>query len=134
MKWHVKEISRLTGVTAQTLYHYDRIGLLKPSLRESNGYRLYTESDLMQLQRIIALKSFGFTLAQTREVLEDAENPLLCLKSQMSVLDEKITELKKSREILRTIYKEHAHETIIPWEKTLELIQAYQPSKNGASK
>jgi predicted site-specific integrase-resolvase len=37
----VKQLSDLAGVTVRTLHHYDRIGLLKPSSVEGNGYRYY---------------------------------------------------------------------------------------------
>jgi DNA-binding transcriptional MerR regulator len=53
-QWYVKDLSNLTGVSKQTLHHYDQIGLLKPSLRLTNGYRLYSEADLLKLQQIIA--------------------------------------------------------------------------------
>ena len=46
-QWYVNELSKLTKVTVRTLHHYDKIGLLKPSLRRSNGYRLYSEADLL---------------------------------------------------------------------------------------
>jgi DNA-binding transcriptional MerR regulator len=46
-KWYVKDLSKLTGLSVQTLHHYDRIGLLKPSVRLSNSYRLYSEADLL---------------------------------------------------------------------------------------
>lgn len=38
----------------QTLHHYDRINLLKPSIRFANGYRVYSEKDLLKLQQIAA--------------------------------------------------------------------------------
>ncbi|HCK8789521.1 TPA: MerR family DNA-binding transcriptional regulator, partial [Legionella pneumophila] len=41
-QWFVKDLSQLTAVSVQTLHHYDRIGLLKPSLRLANGYRVYS--------------------------------------------------------------------------------------------
>lgn len=44
-EWYVKDLSKLTGVSVQTLHHYDRIDLLKPSVRLSNGYRIYSETD-----------------------------------------------------------------------------------------
>ncbi len=61
-QWYAKELSNLTQVSVRTLHHYDQIGLLKPSLRQSNNYRLYSEKDLLKLQQIIALKFFGFEL------------------------------------------------------------------------
>lgn len=36
-QWYVKDLSKLTGVSVQTLHHYDRINLLKPSVRLPNG-------------------------------------------------------------------------------------------------
>lgn len=44
-KWYVKDLSKITGVSTQTLHHYDRIDLLKPSIRLANGYRVYSEKD-----------------------------------------------------------------------------------------
>lgn len=68
-QWYVKDLSKLTGVSVQTLHHYDRIGLLNPSVRLANNYRLYSEKDLLKLQQIIALKYFGFGLAQIKTLL-----------------------------------------------------------------
>lgn len=48
-KWYVKDLSKITGVSTQTLHHYDRIDLLKPSIRLANGYRVYSENDLLKL-------------------------------------------------------------------------------------
>jgi len=36
----VKEVSKLAGVSARTLHHYDKIGLLSPSATTKAGYRL----------------------------------------------------------------------------------------------
>jgi DNA-binding transcriptional MerR regulator len=57
-QWYVKDLSKLTGVSVRTLHHYDQVGLLKPSIRQENGYRLYSERDLLKLQQIVALKYF----------------------------------------------------------------------------
>jgi DNA-binding transcriptional MerR regulator len=68
-RWYVKELSKLTRVSVQTLHYYDRINLLKPSVRLENGYRLYSEEDLLRLQQIVALKFFSFELAQIKQIL-----------------------------------------------------------------
>ena len=56
----VGQLAKQICLSVRTLHHYDKIGLLKPMLRQSNGYRLYSEEDLVKLQQIIALKFFGF--------------------------------------------------------------------------
>jgi hypothetical protein len=47
-EWRIKEISDLTKTSIRMLRHYDKIGLLKPSYRSSNGYRCYTAQDIME--------------------------------------------------------------------------------------
>ena len=47
-QWYAKELSQLTQVSVRALHHYDKIGLLKPSMRLPNGYRLYSEKDLLK--------------------------------------------------------------------------------------
>ncbi len=48
----VKDIVRITGVTARTLHFYDKINLLKPTRLSDKGYRTYSREDLERLQTI----------------------------------------------------------------------------------
>ena len=41
MRLKVGELARRSGLTVRTLHHYHAIGLLTPSARADNGYRLY---------------------------------------------------------------------------------------------
>src|SRR5204862_6311041 len=92
-QWYVKDLSRLTKVSVQTLHHYDRIGLLTPSLRFANGYRVYSERDLLKLQQVIALKFFGFELSQIKNLLSEEHNALKHFNSQARVLEQKAAAL-----------------------------------------
>ena len=42
----VGELAKRSGLTVRTLHHYDAIGLLTPSARADNGYRLYNREDV----------------------------------------------------------------------------------------
>jgi len=64
------EFARLAGVTVRTLHHYDRLGLLKPSGRTANGYRLYGARDFARLQQVVTLKFIGFPLKQIKDILD----------------------------------------------------------------
>ena len=66
----VREFAKLTRVTVRTLHYYDQIGLLRPSFERPNGYRVYTDADLLRLQQIVTLKFMGFSLNQILELLE----------------------------------------------------------------
>ncbi len=55
------------------LRHHDRIGLLRPvAVDARSGYRYYIADQLRRLNRVIALKDLGLTLAQVQQVLDDA--------------------------------------------------------------
>ena len=68
--YQARKFAELAGVTVRTLHHYDRLGLLKPSGRTTAGYRLYSERELVRLQQIATLKFVGFSLTQTKELLD----------------------------------------------------------------
>ena len=59
----------LVGLHPQTLRHYEREGLVVPD-RTAGGIRLYRESDLDRLRRIVALTAEGVNLAGVRRVLD----------------------------------------------------------------
>lgn len=124
-QWYVKQLSQLTKISVQTLHHYDRIGLLKPSVRLSNGYRLYSERDLSKLQQIIALKFFGFELSQIKLLLNKDLELLKNCADQAQLLEEKGQLFLRASEALKNIIAECQHDKSIHWDKTIALIEVY---------
>jgi DNA-binding transcriptional MerR regulator len=125
-QWYVKDLSNLTGVSKQTLHHYDQIGLLKPSLRLTNGYRLYSEADLLKLQQIIALKFFGFALKDIKTVLAGRVDPWDHFLKQAECLEEQAKNLMEASQALKRITAEKSSNKSIPWKTILELIEVYK--------
>ena len=68
--WSTGELAAETGLTVRTLHHYDEIGLARPSQRSSAGHRRYTAADVRRLHRIVALRGFGFALAEIGVLLD----------------------------------------------------------------
>ncbi len=66
----VGEVATLAGVTVRTLHHYDRIGLLVPSRRSEQGYRLYDYGDLERLRQIRLLRELRFSLDAIEQMLD----------------------------------------------------------------
>lgn len=123
--WFVKDLSKITGVSVQTLHHYDRIGLLKPSLRQSNRYRLYSEKDLVRLQQIIALKFFGFELSQIEKLLSGDLDILEHFTAQAKFLAEKANSLNIASQSLTSIIADCKANKSIPWENVIKSIEVY---------
>ncbi len=127
--WYVKELSKLTGVSVQTLHHYDRIDLLKPSLRLQNGYRVYSEKDLLRLQQIIALKFFGFKLSQIKELLANDAGTVKNLTNQVKFLEQKANTLMDASNILKQMVTDVVDDKSILWETIIKLIEVYRMTR-----
>ncbi len=68
----IGDFARHGRVSVRMLRHYDSIGLLQPArVDEATGYRFYEASQLARLNRVIALKDLGFTLAQVQSMLDN---------------------------------------------------------------
>ncbi|WP_025028907.1 MerR family transcriptional regulator [Caldalkalibacillus mannanilyticus] len=104
MSYKVKEVAELAGISVRTLHHYDRIGLLKPDTVNSSGYRLYSDQDLEKLQQILFFKELGFSLQETKKILENPhfdrkqafQTHLELLKKKRNRLEEMILSVTKT--------------------------------------
>ena len=66
----IGDFARLAGVTVRALRHYEAERLLAPAhVDEATGYRSYRFEQLAALDRILALRDLGFSLADVRELL-----------------------------------------------------------------
>ncbi|MFO1257542.1 MAG: MerR family transcriptional regulator [Gammaproteobacteria bacterium] len=125
-EWFVKDLSKITGVSVQTLHHYDRIDLLKPSVRLANGYRVYSEKDLLRLQQIIALKFFGFELTQIKALLAGSAKAIEHFSVQTKLLEQKAMTMLDAVNALKQIIAEVVDNKSIPWETIIKLIEVYR--------
>ena len=67
----IGELARLGEVSPRALRHYDDLGLLAPSeVDPQTGYRRYAMAQLRDLNRIVALRELGFSLAEVSLLLE----------------------------------------------------------------
>ncbi|MGW0731240.1 MerR family transcriptional regulator [Streptomyces sp. NPDC002851] len=67
----ISELAKLTGVSARALRHYEDRGLLVP-VRNSSGYRDYSESDVTLVAQIRTMISAGLGTSTIRRYLDCA--------------------------------------------------------------
>ncbi len=71
LQYRIEEIAKRTGMTRRTLRYYEDQGLLAPPVRSSGGFRLYSEEDVVMVNRIKELReTMGFNLGEVRQILE----------------------------------------------------------------
>jgi DNA-binding transcriptional MerR regulator len=71
IRYSVKQLARLAGVSVRTLHVYDKLGLLTPQDRTDAGYRYYGEPELLRLQQILFYKELDLSLKMIAEILDD---------------------------------------------------------------
>jgi MerR family transcriptional regulator/heat shock protein HspR len=82
--------AQLTGLHAQTLRQYDRLGLVSPG-RTPGGGRRYSPRDITALREIQELSSSGIGLEGVRRILE-LENQVLALRQRLGELQGEVDE------------------------------------------
>ena len=65
----IGELAEQTGLAPSRIRFYERIGLLKPALRQANGYRSYPADAVMALKLIATGQQAGFSLDELRALL-----------------------------------------------------------------
>lgn len=96
----VGEAAKAVHTTSETLRHYDRIGLVKPSRKDEwTNYRYYTEQDIVRLNTVRALQLMDLPLQEIKKVLEynDLEKIVDFLAQAEKKADEKIAALQYSK-------------------------------------
>lgn len=96
----VSEAAKQTNRTSETLRHYDRIGLVRPSKKDATtGYRYYSQQDIVRLHTVHALQQMDLSLQEIKRVLEydDLEKIIAFLEQAEKKADEKILELQHSK-------------------------------------
>ncbi|CAB3745868.1 MerR family transcriptional regulator [Burkholderia sp. MSh2] len=129
MRLKVGELAKRSGLTVRTLHHYHAIGLLTPSARADNGYRLYDRDDVARLHRIQALRRFGLSLAEIGDHLNRPGAPLADLVAkQIALLDRQLAQTAQLRERLVSLHAQlaaGAEPELADWLTTLELMTVY---------
>ena len=73
MRYTIKEIAGLAGVTTRTLRYYDQIGLLLPAEIGDNGYRYYNQDSLLKLQQILFFRELDVPLSEIQRIFNQPD-------------------------------------------------------------
>ena len=101
IKYTVKDVATLSGVSVRTLHHYHDIGLLKPALVGENRYRYYGERELLRLQQILFYREIGVPLGDIGAFLDRPDfDHVTALKEHRTRLE---GDAKRTRQLIETI-------------------------------
>ncbi|MDZ8079066.1 MAG: precorrin-8X methylmutase [Nostoc sp. SerVER01] len=125
----IKELTEAVGggLTPRMVRHYHQLGLLPQPVRSPSNYRLYTQKDVLRLQRIVALKQQGFQLNHIRHILEvepeadTNQNLMAQLQQQYRAVMQQISQLRQTASALEGLLGRDRHCQIMQAEVLAQL-------------
>jgi DNA-binding transcriptional MerR regulator len=122
-----REVARRCGVSADTLRHYERKGVLAPPVRTRSGYRRYPPETVDRVLLVRHALVVGFTLDELARVLRErdrGEPPCRAVRDLVSArlrdLEARLTQLTALRQELRQL--------LAAWDRTLAAVASGQPA------
>ena len=109
----------MTGVSADTLRHYEKLGILATSQRTTGGYRVFPRSAVDRVLLARRAVQLGFSLRELSEILRTRDNGgapchrvLVLTEEKLRSLDQQIEQLQKTQAYMRSLVRE--------WKKKLK--------------
>jgi MerR family transcriptional regulator, copper efflux regulator len=121
------ELARLSGVSSDTLRHYERKGLLKPQ-RASNGYREYPRQTVERIRLIRNALAIGFKLDDLQRILKIRDSGGAPCRQVRDLAAAKLSELETL--VLELIaMRDGLQELVKDWDRRLESTLADEPAR-----
>lgn len=104
---NISQAAKLSGLSSKTIRFYEQQGIIQAANRADNGYRIYSDKQLEQLRFIKRARDLGFSLDESKELLELLHNPerrsaevKARVLAHVDQIDQQLLQLAKMREQL----------------------------------
>ena len=105
---NIREVSDATGLPAKTIRYYESIDLVTPK-RSSNGYRVFSESDLHKLTFLGRSRALGFSIDDCRTLLALYEDEARASSEVREIAQRHLTEIDAKIADLRAMHDTLSH-------------------------
>jgi DNA-binding transcriptional MerR regulator len=101
-----RDVARATGVSTDTLRHYERHGLLPPVTRTAAGYRRYSPAAIDRVLLIQRALVVGFSLGDLKRMLAVRDKGGAPCRSVRALVAQRLEDLNRRIEQLVTLREE----------------------------
>jgi len=92
MLYKISEFSSITKISARMLRYLDHEGILKPNVVHDNGYRYYSDAEMVIATHIIKLRRYHFSYQEIKEIFDKH------LENEIDLYRQKVASLKEVAE------------------------------------
>lgn len=132
----IGELADAADVGVETIRFYEREGLLPEPPRSGSGYRLYDAGAVRRVRFIRKAKELGFTLAETKGLLElrvvdaSACNDMADrARRKIEEVDERIRQLDRIRRVLHDLVEACAAQVETSECPILQVLDDHEPEE-----
>ncbi|NRA69976.1 MAG: Cu(I)-responsive transcriptional regulator [Gammaproteobacteria bacterium] len=91
----IGKVSNQTGLSVKAIRYYESIGLISTPQRAENGYRYYNNTVLAELNFVKGARGAGFSINETKELLELYRDKNRASVEVKTITLEKISDLQQ---------------------------------------
>jgi MerR family transcriptional regulator, copper efflux regulator len=102
----IGEVTKKTGMSADTLRYYEKFGLITDVTRNPSGIRLYSEKNLSHLKFIKRAQHMNFSLEEIKNLLNMREDPQNAKDSVRQLTADKLQKIETQLNELSTLRNE----------------------------
>lgn len=92
---NIKKVSELTGVSADTIRYYERIGLIPPVTRNQSGVRNFSDRDISVLEFVRYFRGAGVSVESLIDYIGLVEQGDRTIGSRLAILQEEREKLEE---------------------------------------
>ena len=96
----INEVCKRCGLTKKAIEYYEEQGLTRPQIM-GNGYRVFSEDDVIRLNKIAVLRGLGISVLDIKTVL--AENDYLSFQTICDKKELEISDIQAKQQLLHML-------------------------------
>ena len=103
----IKEVEKLTGLTAKSIRYYEDKGLITVERNEENDYRSYSETEVNRLKKIKLFRYLDFSVEEVKMMLDmDSQTLAKLLREKANVYEDMRDHCKDKQELCLALAKD----------------------------
>lgn len=105
MSYRIKDVANHFGITTNKLRYYEKRGLIQPSRDEENGYRVYTEEDMVKIHAILMYRALDLPIEEVTQIIADSSGVgiLDILHTQWKAINEEMDRLRGLKDSIEQV-------------------------------
>ncbi len=123
----IKDVEKLTGLTAKSIRYYESRNLIAVERNEENSYRNYTDADITRLRWIKMFRYLGFSIEEIEKLLTmDADETKKALNQKADAFSEQAELCENKRSLCLSLAKNYENNEAVveEYNDTIEFLES----------